>query len=97
MVGLVPTHQQATDLAARVSAVLREQRNRPLVLILGLQPILDGVRLAARENRVEARLSIPEDQRAEIADRMALVAQQIARRRASIAGKGEGAVEGSTR
>jgi hypothetical protein len=88
MVGTVSTHQQAMDLAARVSAALREQRNRPLILVLGLQSILDGVRLGARENRVEGKLSIPEDQRTEIADRMALVADQIARRRASSAGTG---------
>jgi hypothetical protein len=88
MAGLLSTHQRAMDLAARLSAALREQRNRPLILILGLQSILDGVRLGARENRVEGRLSIPEDQRAEIADRMALVADQIARRRASSAGTG---------
>ena len=88
MVGLVSSHQQAMDLSARLSAALREQRNRPLILILGLQSILDGVRLGARENRVEGRLSIPEDQRAEIADRMALVADQIARRRASSAATG---------
>jgi hypothetical protein len=94
MVGLVSTRQQAVDLAARVSAALHEQRNRPLVFILGLQPILDGVRFATRDNRVEARLSIPEDQRAEIAERMALVAEQLARRRA--AGKADGAApEGS--
>ncbi len=97
LVGLVSTHQQALDLAARASAALREQRNRPLVFILGLQPILDGVHFAARENQVEARLSIPEDQRAEIADRMALVAAELARRRASTAGKGEGASEGDSR
>jgi uncharacterized small protein (DUF1192 family) len=46
---------------------------------------------------VEARLSIPEDQRAEIADRMALVAAELARRRASMAGKGEEASQGNTR
>jgi hypothetical protein len=80
-----------------MSAVLREQRNRPLVLVLGLQSILDGVRLGARENRVEGRLSIPEDQRAEIIDRMALVAEQIARRRASTAGSGESSPEGTVR
>jgi hypothetical protein len=97
IVGLVTTHQQAMDLAARMSAVLREQRNRPLVLVLGLQSILDGVRLGARENRVEGRLSIPEDQRAEIIDRMALVAEQIARRRASTAGSGESSPEGTVR
>lgn len=97
LVGLVSTHQQALDLAARVSAALRELRTRPLVFVLGLQPILDGVRFATRENRVEARLSIPEDQRAEIADRMALVAAELARRRASMAGKGEEASQGNTR
>jgi hypothetical protein len=97
MVGLVSTHQQAMDLAARVSAALREQRNRPLVLVLGLGPILDGVRLGAQGNRIEGRLSIPEDQRAQIADRMALVAEQIARRRASAAGTGADAPEGSLR
>jgi hypothetical protein len=96
-VGLVSTHQQALDLAARMSAVLGEQRNRPLVLVLGLQSILDGVHLGARENRVEGRLSIPEDQRAEIVDRMALVAEQIARRRASTAGSGEDSPEGNLR
>ena len=95
--GLVSTHQQAMDLVARLSTVLREQRNRPLILILGLQSIVDGVRLGARENRVEGRLSIPEDQRAEIVDRMALVAEQIARRRASTAGSGENSSEGTVR
>jgi hypothetical protein len=94
MVGLVSTPQQALDLAARLSAALRDQRNRPIVFILGLQPILDGVRLAARENRVEGTLRIPEDQRAEIADRMAMVAEQLARRRAGLAGK---APEGNLR
>ena len=97
MVGLVSTRQQALDLAARVAEALREQRNRPLVFILGLQPILDSVRFATRENRVEGRLSIPEDQRAEIAERMALVAEQLARHHASAAGKAEGAPEGSMR
>jgi hypothetical protein len=94
MVGLVSTRQQALDLAARVAEALRQQRSRPLVFILGLQPILDGVRFATRENRVEGRLSIPADQRAEIAERMALVAEQLARRRASAAGKAEGVPEG---
>jgi len=97
MVGLVSTHQQATDLAARLSATLREQRNRPLVSVLGLQSILDGVRLVASENRVEGRLSISDDQRTEIADRIALVAEQIARRRASTAGTGGDAQEGKMR
>lgn len=96
VVGLVSTHQKALDLAARLSAALRAQRDRPLVFILGLQPILDAVQLAARENRVEGRLSIPEDRRAEIADRMALVAEQLARRGADMTGKSghhpEGAV-----
>jgi hypothetical protein len=97
MVGLVSTHQQAMDLAARLSAALREQRKRPLVLVLGLQSILDGVRLGAQGNRMEGRLSIPEEQRAEIVDRMALVAEQIARRRASTAGTGGDAPEGNSR
>jgi hypothetical protein len=94
LVGLVPTRQQALDLVARLSATLREQRNRPLVYVLGLQAVLDGVRFATRENRVEARLSIPREQRAEIADRMALVAEQFALRRAGAGGKREPASEG---
>jgi hypothetical protein len=93
MVGLVSTRQKALDLAARLSAALREQRNRPLVSVLGLQPILDGVRFVARESQVEVRLSIPEDQRAEIADRIDVVVAQLARRRDSTAGKSEGAPE----
>ena len=97
MVGLVSTRQQALDLAARLSAALRDQRNRSLVFILGLQPILDSVGFATRESRVEARLRIPEEQRADIADRMELVAAQLARRRASMAGKSEGVPEGNVR
>jgi hypothetical protein len=94
LIGLVSTHQQALDLVARLSATLREQRNRPIIFILGLQPVLDSVRLSTHENRVEAALRIPEDQRAEIADRMALVAEQLARRRAGAADKSEPASEG---
>jgi hypothetical protein len=95
MVGLVSNRQQALDLAARVAEALRLLRNRPLVFILGLQPILDGVRFATQENRVEGRLSIPEDQRAEIAERMAMVAEQLARRRASTTGKADAVPEGN--
>ena len=80
-----------------VREALRLLRNRPLVFILGLQPILDSVRFTTHENRVEGKLSIPEDQRAEIAERMALVAEQLGRRHASAAGKAEGAPEGSMR
>ena len=97
LAGVVSTHQQAQDLAARLSATLREQRNRPIVFILGLQPIVDSVRFATQENRVEAGLRIPKDQRAEIAERMALVAEQLARRRAGMADKGERAREGTSR
>jgi hypothetical protein len=94
LIGLVPTHQQALDLAARLSANLHEQRNRAIIFILGLQPVVDAARFTTQENRVEARLSIPREQRAEIADRMALVAEQFARRRASAGGKSEPASEG---
>ena len=94
MVGLVSTRQKALDLAARVSAALGEVRNRPLVSVLGLQSVLDGVRFVARESRVEAKLSIPEEQRAEIADRIEQVAAQLARRRVGTTGKNEGAPEG---
>jgi hypothetical protein len=83
MVGVVANHQQAMDLAARVSTRLQEQRNRPLFFVLGLQPILDSVHFATQDNRVEAGLRIPKAQRADIADRMALVAQHLARRRQS--------------
>jgi len=95
MVGMVATRQKAQDLAARLSAALREQRNRPLVFALGLQSMLDGVRFEAREGRVEFRLTIAEDQRADIADRIELVAKQLARRRASATNNNQGASEGT--
>jgi hypothetical protein len=85
VVGVVGNHQKALDLAARMSTRLREQRNRPIFFVLGLQPILDRVTFATQENRVEAGLSIPKAQRADIADRMAMVAQHLARRRQSAA------------
>jgi hypothetical protein len=83
MVGVVGNHQQALDLAARLSTRLREQRNRPIFFVLGLQAILDSVHFATQDNRVEAGLRIPKTQRADIAERMALVAQHLARRRQS--------------
>ena len=46
---------------------------------------------------MEAKLRIPEEQRADIADRMALLAEQLARHRASMAGKAVEAPEGTTR
>ncbi len=85
LVGVVANHQQAMDLAARLSTRLREQRNRPIFFVLGLQPILDSVHFATQENRVAAGLRISGAQRADIAERMALVAQHLARRRQTAA------------
>jgi hypothetical protein len=81
-VGFVSTHQRARDMAARLAGLVREQRNRPIVLLLGLREVVSGIRVAARGNKVEASLHVPEAQRDMIAERMTTLAEMLARARA---------------
>ncbi len=82
-VGLVHTAQQAQDMAARLSTLVREQRNRPVVVLLGLRSVVSGIRIEARGSTVEAALNVPEDQREAIVERMTTLTEMLARARAA--------------
>lgn len=82
-VGQVHSSQQAQDMAARLSALIHEQRNRPVVLLLGLRGVVGGIRVVARGSSVEATLHVPEDQRELIAERMTTLAEMLAHAQAS--------------
>ena len=77
-IGNVRTELQAKDLAARMAERIRDARTRPIVAAFGFASVLDSVRFSARETGVEATLHVSQRERAEISDRMAIVAQTIA-------------------
>jgi hypothetical protein len=81
-IGQVHSPQQAQDMAARLSALIREQRNRPVVLLLGLRSVIGGIRIVARGSAVELALHVPEDQRESIAERMTTLAEMLTRAQA---------------
>ena len=80
-IGNVRTELQAHDLAARMAERVREVRTRPIVAAFGFGSVLDSMRFAAKETGVEASLHISQRERAEISDRMAIVAETMANMR----------------
>jgi hypothetical protein len=77
-IGNVRTELQAKDLAARMAERIRDVRTRPIVAAFGFASVLDSMRFSARETGVEATLHVSQRERAEISDRMAIVAETIA-------------------
>ena len=82
-IGNVRTKLQAHDLAARMAERIRDARTRPIVAAFGFASVLDSMRFSAKETGVEATLHISQRERAEISDRMAIVAETIAKMRKS--------------
>jgi hypothetical protein len=80
-VGVVETQIQARDLAARLVERIREVRTRPIVAVFGLGRVLDSLKFAAKGNRVQASLHVSENQRSEIAERIAAVTEVLTRLR----------------
>ena len=76
--GNVRTELQARDFAARLAERVRDARTRPIVAAFGFGSVLDAMRFAANGTTVEATLHISQKQRAEIVDRMAIVAHTMA-------------------
>ena len=76
--GNVRTEQQARDFAARLAERVRDARTRPIVAAFGFGSVLDAMRFTAKDTTVEAALHISQKQRAEIVDRMAIVADTMA-------------------
>jgi len=79
--GTVRTELQARDLASRLMERLNDARQRPIVAVFGLAGMLESVHLLPKENRVEGTLHVSREDRAEIAQRMTVVAETIARLR----------------
>ena len=80
-IGNVRTELQAHDLAARMAERIRDVRTRPIVAAFGFGRVLDSMRFSAKETGVEATLHISQRERAEISDRMAIVAETMANMR----------------
>ena len=76
--GNVRTELQARDFAARLAERVRDARTRPIVAAFGFGGVLDAMRFSAKDTTVEATLHISQKQRAEIVDRMAIVADTMA-------------------
>ncbi len=79
--GAVRTPAEARDLAGRLGERLRDASVRPIVSAFGFASVLDGVRFQAQETRVVATLHVSARERAEIAERMAVVADMMAKLR----------------
>jgi hypothetical protein len=77
-IGVVASETEARDMAARLAERLRDARTRPIVDAFGFGSVLDGIRLEAKAARVYGTLHVSETQRAEIAQRMARVAETMA-------------------
>ena len=77
-IGNVRTELQAHDLAARMAERIRDVRTRPIVAAFGLASVLESMRFSAKDASVEATLHISQRERAEISDRMAIVAETMA-------------------
>ncbi|MBN2574968.1 MAG: hypothetical protein JXP73_10435 [Deltaproteobacteria bacterium] len=80
-VGAVRTRAEARDLAARLSERIRDARMRPIVSAFGFSSVLDSVEFQAKEDRVVGRLHVSQKERATIAERMAVVAETMAKLR----------------
>lgn len=77
-IGNVRTELQARDLAARMAERIRDARTRPIVAAFGFASVLESMRFSPKETGVQATLHISQRERAEISDRMAIVAETMA-------------------
>jgi len=87
VIGNVRTELQAHDLAARMSERVREARNRPIVAAFGFGSVLDSMRFSPKGSGVEVTLHVSQRERAEISDRMAIVAETMANMRKNRTGE----------
>jgi hypothetical protein len=78
MVGTTGTRQQAEDMAARLTEAVRLVRSRKSMAALGLDVVLEHLQCSARGARVEGHLTVSEDQREVVGEKMKVVAQLIA-------------------
>jgi len=80
-IGTIRTESEARDLAGRLTERLRDARVRPIVAAFGFGAVLDSIRLEAQGARVRGSLHVSQKDRAVISERMAVVADTLARLR----------------
>ena len=81
VLGVVRTEREAQDMAARLNGRMRDARVRPIVAAFGLARVLDSVVFEAKDTQVRGTLHVSESERADIAQRMAIAADTMARMR----------------
>lgn len=77
VVGVTTGRRESQALVARLRDLVRTLRGRPSVVNLGLAPLLERMRLDAHGARVIAQLHLTDNQREEIAARLASVAEAL--------------------
>jgi hypothetical protein len=78
-IGVVRSELQARDLAGRLGERVRDARARPIVAAFGLARVMESLRLSPQDNEVRGSLHVSEEDRKEIAERMAMVADMLAK------------------
>lgn len=78
-IGVVRSDLQARDLAGRLGERIRDVKSRPIVAALGLTQVIDSLHFVAKDNLVRASLHVSQSERDEIAERMSMVAEMIAK------------------
>jgi hypothetical protein len=77
-IGVVRSETEARDMAGRLGERVRDTRARPIVAAFGLGSVIDGIRFRTKAARVYGELHVSERERADIARRMARVAETMA-------------------
>jgi len=77
VVGVLATPRDAEDTAHNLAITLRDLRARRALAVFGITPFLAGVTIAPQGPRVRVHLTLPEDQRDDLAARLALVLDAI--------------------
>ncbi len=75
LAGRTATRQQAADMAARLTDQVRQLRSRRSLEALGLNLILERLRFSARGAHLEGALSVSQDQREAVGEKMKIFAQ----------------------
>ena len=77
LVGRLATPREAAATAHNLEAPVRALRARRALAIFGLTPFLDRLTVATQGRQVRARLTLPEDRREDLADKLAFVLDAI--------------------
>jgi hypothetical protein len=77
-VGVMDTVPNAAAAAAAGTVAIRNYATNPMVRMLGLRPVLEGVVLGVDGTRVRGHLHIPADRREGLAEKLVAVLQMVA-------------------